>query len=144
MPAPKRPNTAAATEAVRRRGQETMARKLREAGWAVTPPEETPVYTASELATTVGLPPTPEGAARFARFAGAYRLASDYTQVGQIPPRWAGQGADATFTRDEADMLLAEWDRTATAVGPEGTGAVSPVLDGPHFDPQEVADRYWS
>lgn len=33
MPAPKRPNTTAATAAVRRRGQETMAAKLREAGW---------------------------------------------------------------------------------------------------------------
>ncbi len=39
MPAPKRPNTAAATEAVRRRGQETMAARLREAGWTVIPPE---------------------------------------------------------------------------------------------------------
>jgi hypothetical protein len=40
MPAPKRPNTAAATEAVRRRGQETMAAKLREAGWVVITPEK--------------------------------------------------------------------------------------------------------
>lgn len=40
MPAPKRPNTAAATAAVRRRGQETMAAKLRAAGWVVVPPEQ--------------------------------------------------------------------------------------------------------
>lgn len=40
MPAPKRANTAAATAAVVRRGQETMARKLREAGWIVTAPED--------------------------------------------------------------------------------------------------------
>lgn len=40
MPAPKTPNTAAATAAVRRRGQETMAAKLREAGWLVVPPEK--------------------------------------------------------------------------------------------------------
>lgn len=39
MPAPKSPNTAAATAAVRRRGQETAAAKLREAGWVVIPPE---------------------------------------------------------------------------------------------------------
>lgn len=39
MPAPKSPNTAAATAAVRRRGQETAAAKLRQAGWLVTPPE---------------------------------------------------------------------------------------------------------
>lgn len=40
MPAPKRPNTAAATAAVVRRGLETMAAKLRAAGWTVIPPEE--------------------------------------------------------------------------------------------------------
>lgn len=38
MPAPKKPNTAKATETVIRKGQETMAAKLREAGWEVTPP----------------------------------------------------------------------------------------------------------
>ena len=39
MPAPKRPNTAPATKALIRRGQETMAAKLREAGWGVLTPE---------------------------------------------------------------------------------------------------------
>lgn len=39
MPAPKRPNTAAATAAVRRRGDETAAERLREHGWIVIPPE---------------------------------------------------------------------------------------------------------
>jgi hypothetical protein len=45
MPAPKRPNTAAATEAVRRRGQETMAAKLREAGWVVMEPKEADIIS---------------------------------------------------------------------------------------------------
>lgn len=36
MAAPKRPNTAAATAAVVRRGHETIAKKLRAAGWTVT------------------------------------------------------------------------------------------------------------
>lgn len=48
MPAPKTPNTAAATAAVVRRGQETMARKLRAAGWTVTedpPAREIWVYS---------------------------------------------------------------------------------------------------
>jgi 3-methyladenine DNA glycosylase Tag len=44
MPAPKRPNTAKATETAaalaRRRGQETKAAALREAGWLVVPPEQ--------------------------------------------------------------------------------------------------------
>lgn len=35
----RQPRTAAATAAVRRRGQETKARALREAGWIVLPPE---------------------------------------------------------------------------------------------------------
>jgi hypothetical protein len=53
MPAPKNPNTAAATAAVIRRGQQTLARKLlagpggdevmaaalRGAGWRCTPPK---------------------------------------------------------------------------------------------------------
>jgi hypothetical protein len=39
MPDEKEPRTAAATAAVRRRGQETKAAALREAGWIVVPPE---------------------------------------------------------------------------------------------------------
>jgi hypothetical protein len=39
MPAPKKPNTAAATAAVRRRGDETAAARLREHGWLVLSPE---------------------------------------------------------------------------------------------------------
>lgn len=43
MPAPKRPNTEAATNRARevavRRGDETAARRLREHGWLVVPPE---------------------------------------------------------------------------------------------------------
>lgn len=39
MAAPKRPNTEAATAATKRRGQESMAAKLRAAGWVVVPPE---------------------------------------------------------------------------------------------------------
>lgn len=39
MPAPKKPNTAAATAAVRRRGDETAAARLRAHGWLVLSPE---------------------------------------------------------------------------------------------------------
>jgi hypothetical protein len=39
MPAPKRPNTAAATAAVIRKAQDRKAAELREAGWLVVPPE---------------------------------------------------------------------------------------------------------
>jgi hypothetical protein len=40
MAAPKTPNVAAAAAKRRRQGQETMAQKLRAAGWEVTPPPE--------------------------------------------------------------------------------------------------------
>jgi hypothetical protein len=40
MPAPKRPNTAAATAKVVRRGQETVAAKLRAGGWLCLSPEQ--------------------------------------------------------------------------------------------------------
>jgi hypothetical protein len=52
MPAPKRPNTTAATAKVIRRGQETAAAKLRAAGWVCIPPEqidELPAATARHL-----------------------------------------------------------------------------------------------
>lgn len=39
MPAPKTPNTSAATAANQRRGDETAAARLRAAGWLVVPPE---------------------------------------------------------------------------------------------------------
>lgn len=39
MPAPKNPNTAAATAAVLRRGDDTAATRLRKHGWLVIPPE---------------------------------------------------------------------------------------------------------
>lgn len=39
MPAPRTPNTAAATAAVLRRGDETAAARLRSHGWIVVPPE---------------------------------------------------------------------------------------------------------
>ncbi len=39
MPAPKHPNTAAATATKRRMGDETAAARLRDHGWIVVPPE---------------------------------------------------------------------------------------------------------
>lgn len=56
MPAPKTPNTAAATAAVRRRGDETAAARLRANGWLVLPPEtvaQLPASLAGDLAETL-------------------------------------------------------------------------------------------
>lgn len=52
MPAPKRPNTAAATAAVRRRGDETAAARLRAHGWVVISPEQVEALPA-ELAASL-------------------------------------------------------------------------------------------
>lgn len=90
---------------------------------------EEPVITVAELATTAGT--TPE---KFARFAGAFT--ENDPRTGRLPKRWAGQGVDATFTRDEADELLAEWDRHATSA--EGLAYLTP--DDP--EAVEVAERY--
>lgn len=110
----------------------------------VIPYQEVPVITVSELAVDLGFSADDAAALeRVARFAGAFRVASDYAKIGQIPPRWAGQGTHATFTEAEADELASEWRRTAKSVRPDGSGALSPVLDDPHFDAQEVARRYW-
>lgn len=42
MGTPKTPNTGAATETNKRRGDETAATRLREKGWLVVPPEHLP------------------------------------------------------------------------------------------------------
>lgn len=46
MPAPKKPNTAAATAAVRRKKQDRMAAELRQAGWTVIPSDDADLYWA--------------------------------------------------------------------------------------------------
>lgn len=46
MPAPKRPNTARATETVIRRGDDTAAARLREHGWLAVPPEAVALLSA--------------------------------------------------------------------------------------------------
>jgi hypothetical protein len=56
MPAPRRPNTIAATAARRRRGQETMADKLRRAGWDVRAPEHFPSRAVAGITTDAGVP----------------------------------------------------------------------------------------
>lgn len=50
MPAPHTPNTAAATAAVLRRGDETAAARLRRHGWLPIPPEALAELSADVLA----------------------------------------------------------------------------------------------
>lgn len=59
MPAPKRPNTAAATAAVRRAAQERKASALRAEGWVCIPPEA--ATEAGRLLTAHGLNNTDGG-----------------------------------------------------------------------------------
>lgn len=107
--------------------------------WAV---ETGRLVTIAELTTALGL--SADAQERVARFAGAFLDPAEAAKVGRIPKRWEGQGLDAMFTRDEAEELEAEWHRTATKVGPDGAGAVLPVLDDPNDNPAEVARFYWA
>jgi predicted DNA-binding transcriptional regulator AlpA len=79
------------------------------------------VVTIAELAAEIGDGiTTPE---RVARFAGCL---SEYDpRTGQLPKPWYGKGMGATFTRDEADDLLAEWARASRA-----TDGFTDLLDG--------------
>lgn len=73
------------------------------------PPTE---ITLAELTAQLGFSANDAAAReRIARFAGAFTVTSEYTRTGRIPPRWAGQGTDAKFTRDEAAVLIGEWNR---------------------------------
>jgi hypothetical protein len=59
MPAPIRPNTAAANEATRRRGDETAARRLRDRGWLVLEPDLTaPSFARGTLDDLLDVPVT--------------------------------------------------------------------------------------
>lgn len=79
------------------------------------------VVTIAELAAEIGdRIATPE---RVARFAGCL---SEYDpRTGRLPKPWYGKGMGATFTRDEADDLLAEWARASRA-----TDGFTDLLDG--------------
>ncbi|MGC4886646.1 hypothetical protein [Micromonospora sp. DT227] len=88
------------------------------------------MITITDLAAELGMSSDPE---KVALFVGAF--AENDTRTGRLAKRWAGQGMEATFTRDEADELIAEWDRHATYAE-----AVA-YLSG---DPEDVAvaERY--
>jgi prevent-host-death family protein len=97
----------------------------------ITRYQEVPVITVVDIATELGSPSLAE---KFARFAGAFEIHDPRT--GRLPKRWNGQGMAATFTRDEADALIAEWDRSAAHA--EGMAYLLPG----DADAAEIADRY--
>lgn len=136
MPAPKKPNTTNATAAVIRKGNETMARKLRAAGYVVVPPEQAAsvppeifglygptdtMVTVAELAAAVGMSDAPE---TIAAYAGAF-IEPD-SRTGRLPKRWYGQGMEATFTRAEADQIEADWRRDSEAAQ---AGQIYPIVE---------------
>jgi prevent-host-death family protein len=83
--------------------------------------QEDAMITVAELAAAVGMSSAPE---KVARFAGAFTEHDPRT--GRLPKRWYGQGMDATFTRDEADQIIADWDQAAGAVE---AGLIEPVVE---------------
>lgn len=100
--------------------------------WAV---ETGRLMTVADLAAAFGLPAS-EGR-RAARFAGAFRDRDEYTRTGRVPPRWAGLGLDATFTRGEIAALTAEWNRSATSAE-----RVSHLSGGKDPEIEEIAAQY--
>lgn len=95
--------------------------------------------TLAELTAELNLPA--DAAERVARFAGAFRDPADAAKTGRLPKRWEGQGMAATFTRDEAEELVAEWHRAAAAVE---AGATLPCVNEAETeaDRAELASRY--
>lgn len=93
--------------------------------------QEEAMITVAELAHAAGMSSAPE---KIARYAGCFTPHDPRT--GQLPKRWAGQGMDATFTRAEADQIIADWNRDAT----HAAGAEYLAPGDPEFT--EIADRY--
>jgi predicted DNA-binding transcriptional regulator AlpA len=93
----------------------------------------------ADLTTDLGLPTSARE--RVARFAGAFTTPDEYVSTGRIAPRWAGHGMAATFTRDEADALKAEWHRAAALIE---AGAILPYINDAETaaDLDELRERY--
>ncbi len=88
--------------------------------------QEDPVITIAELTAELNLPAT--ATERVARFAGAFTTPD--LRTGRIPKPWAGKGMGATFTRDEADDLIAEWHRIAAEYETQAAmGGSGPLVD---------------
>lgn len=95
--------------------------------------QEDAVITIAELTAALNLPASARE--RVARFTGAYSDPDDYAKTGRLAPRWIGQGMAATFTRDEAEGLIAEWVRAATRA--EGIAFLSNDAEA-----EAIAERY--
>lgn len=74
---------------------------------------EDTMVTIADITAELLLPAS--DAERVARFVGA--LEQHDPRTGRIPHAWTGQGMDATFSRSDADRLIAEWYRSE-AMGP--------------------------
>jgi prevent-host-death family protein len=93
--------------------------------------QEDTMLTITDLAIELGMTRAPE---RVARYAGAFTEHDPRT--GQLPKPWNGKGMDATFTRDQADQIIADWHRDAAHA--EGMEFLLP--DDP--EAAEVVSRY--
>jgi hypothetical protein len=69
------------------------------------------MVTVAELAAAVGMATAPE---KVARFAGCF-TEPDFARTGRLPKPWHGKGMAATFTRSQADQLIADWYDAARA-----------------------------
>lgn len=105
MPAPRNPSTAAASAARVRQGQETMARKLREAGWTVTRTFTVEIQATADGEVWQAMHPAEnvdgESAREVARF-----VASNQTVADGAFRVMVWDGADADTVRGQAAYTL--------------------------------------
>jgi prevent-host-death family protein len=93
--------------------------------------QEEPMITMAELAAQVGMSSAPE---KVAAFVGA--LTEHDPRTGQLAKRWAGQGMDATFTREEADAIVADWNAHWRSA------EILEYVSSEDAEAVEIADRY--
>ena len=95
--------------------------------------QEETMITVAELAAAVGMSSAPE---KVARFAGCFTPHDPRT--GQLPKPWNGAGMGATFTREQADQIIADWQEAADAAE---AGAILPVIE-PGLPADEAVRRH--
>ncbi len=128
MPAPKRPNTAQATRKATekrvRQGEETMAAKLREAGWTVTPPEDSQEDSMSKIGIVAreSGDPFKVDTYRPAEFLGTFQTLSSQYWPGDGKPRRIEIDGEVVYEDRESERLWQTGDGRWVVTNGKGPG----------------------
>lgn len=95
--------------------------------------QEEVMVTLAELTLDLGLPPSDVG--HVGRWVGTFEPHDPRT--GRLSKPWTGTGMAATFSRDEADQLIAEWNLNAMSAE-----RVRWLTYGTDTEANELAERY--